>query len=343
MPGLHPTAARAAFACGLAAAVFGAWLATESRTNAGVAFFYAIPVGLVTWWWGGRAGAVAVPACLGLYVLGGTIHPIPHFGVAFALRLAALSGVVAVVSLLRARFTALEHSAEELEAIRAALTPAALPKLSGVDAAAAFVPSHYGVSGDFYLLTNGPDDSAVAIVGDVAGHGPKAARLATFVRARFAAMAANTSDPAELLMLANAALADRPGGELISAVCLRFQSEGSRLTWATAGHPPPLRLPELEELSPVGSTYLLGAEPEIELTNCETSLAPGAGVLAYTDGATDVRGESGMLGLDGLVRLLEPYARLPAEALVRQTETAILDWAKAPVRDDLCLLAMKLA
>ena len=342
MPGLRPTpAARVAFACVLAAAVFGAWLATSSQTNAGVAFFYAIPVGLVTWWWGGRAGAVAVLACLGLYVVGDTIHPIPDFGLAFALRLAALSGVAVVVSLLRTRLTVLEHSAEELEEIRAALTPAALPKLSGVDVAAAFVPSHYGVSGDFYLLTNGPDDSAVAIVGDVAGHGPKAARLATFVRARFAALAGSTSDPAELLTLANAALADRPGGELVSAVCLRFQPEGSRLTWAAAGHPAPLRLPELVELHSTGSTYLLGAEPEIELGNCEASLEPGEGVLAYTDGATDVRSEGGMLGTEGLARLLEPYAGLPAEALVRQAERAILDWARAPVRDDLCLLAMK--
>jgi hypothetical protein len=33
--------------------------------------------------------------------------------------------------------------------------------------------------------------------------------------------------------------------------------------------------------------------------------------------------------------------RLPAEALVKQTARAILDWALIPVRDDLCLLAMK--
>jgi serine phosphatase RsbU (regulator of sigma subunit) len=108
-----------------------------------------------------------------------------------------------------------------------------------------------------------------------------------------------------------------------------------------AGHPPPLRLPELEELPAPGSTYLLSAEPELELSNHEVSLKPGEGALAYTDGATDVRSEGAMLGHEGLARLLAPYAGLPAEALVRQAETAILEWAKAPVRDDLCLLAMK--
>jgi hypothetical protein len=85
------------------------------------------------------------------------------------------------------RLIALEHSAEELEAIRAALAPSSLPELAGVDVAAAFVPSEYGVSGAFYLVTNGPDGSTIAVVGDVVGHGPKASRLATFVGAQLAA------------------------------------------------------------------------------------------------------------------------------------------------------------
>ncbi|HWA53593.1 MAG TPA: hypothetical protein VG816_05410, partial [Solirubrobacterales bacterium] len=154
--------------------------------NVGVGFFYAVPAGLATWWFGRRAGAIALLACGVLYCTGALVHPVPHFGLALALRLLAFAGVVAVVAALRERQQALERSAEELEAIRAALTPTALPRLPGIDAAAAFVSSEHGVSGDFYLLTNGPDRSAVAIVGDVVGHGPGAARLATFVRARLA-------------------------------------------------------------------------------------------------------------------------------------------------------------
>lgn len=341
MPKPTPNAARIAAVLAAGLAIFVVWLSVASRVNAGVAFFYAIPVGLATWWWGRRVGALAALAAVALYAIGAQFHPVADFGLALILRAAAFAGIVAVVSLLRDRLAALEVSAEELEAIRAALTPSTLPRLSGVDAAAAFVPSEYGVSGDFYLLTNGPDGSAVALVGDVAGHGPKAARLATFVRARFAALAASTSDPAELLELTNADLIDRPRRELVSAVCLRFRPEEERLTLATAGHPPPLRLPELEELSPGGSTYLLGAEPDLALRNRDVPLSPGQGVVAYTDGATDVRRGRKMLGLEGLQRVLEPVAKLPAEVVVRKAEKAILEWAEVPIRDDLCLLAMK--
>jgi serine phosphatase RsbU (regulator of sigma subunit) len=340
VPGTTSNSARVAWLCVAALLVFAIWLAAPSSSNVGIGFFYAVPIGLATWWSGPRAGAVALLACSVLYCIGALIDPIPHFGIAIAVRVLAFAGIVAVVSILRERQLALEHSAEELEAIRAALTPAGLPQLPGVDAGAAFVPSEHGVSGDFYLLTNGPDRSAVAIVGDVVGHGPPAAQLATFVRTRFAALAAGTSDPAELLNLVNGALVDRAGHEreLVSAVCLRLR--GEELHWAIAGHPPPLLLPGLEELT-VSSTYLLGADAGLELANREATLRRGEGLVVYTDGATDVRKDDAMLGLEGLRRILSPLAGEPAPTIVSRTEKAILEWAEKPIRDDLCLLALK--
>jgi serine phosphatase RsbU (regulator of sigma subunit) len=339
--GKASNSARVAATCAVALLVFVVWLISPGPSNVGVAFFYAIPVGMATWWYGRRAGAVAVLACGVLFCTGALIQPVDEFALALGVRMLALSGVAVLVALLRERQRVLEHSAEELEAIRAALTPAALPQLPGVDSAAAFIPSEYGVSGDFYLLTNGRDGSAIAIVGDVVGHGPEAARLATFVRARFAAFAAGTSDPAELLSLANGALFERPDSEreLVSAVCLRLCD--SQLSWAIAGHPPPLRLPGLDELSLESSTYLLGAEAELALHNGEIALPRGEGVLIYTDGATDVRREGELLGLGGLAQLLAPLTQLPAAEIVTRVERAILDWAEKPIRDDLCLLVLK--
>lgn len=343
MPRTTSSPARLVWVGASALAVFVVWLVTPAQTNVGIGFFYAVPVGLAAWWGGRRAGAFTVAGCGVLYVAGSLIQPVPHFAATLAVRLLAFVAVAALVSTLREKVSVLEHSVEELEAIRAALTPSALPRLPGLDAAAAFVPSEYGVSGDFYLLTNGPDSSAVAIVGDVVGHGPEAARLATFIRARFAAFAASTSDPAELLMLANGALAGRPRDEraLVSAVCLRFRPTEALLSWAVAGHPLPLRLPGVVELSPEGSTFLLGADPGLTLGNREVALRAGDGVVIYTDGATDVRRDGAMLGLEGLSSFLLPLAKLPAAAMVNQLEKALLAWAEGPIRDDLCLLVLK--
>ncbi len=339
--GLSRTA-RIAWIVAAIAVVFAVWILAGSST-AGIAFFYSVPVGLAAWWFGLRAGLLAALACLGLYAIGHVFQPVPHFGLALLIRGVFLAGVAAVVALIAERLQTLEHSAEELEAIRAALAPTELPDLPGIDAGAAFVPSELGVSGDFYLLTNGPDGSAVAIVGDVVGHGPEAARLATFVRARLAAFAANTTDPAELLTMANAALVDRPGRgqELVSALCVRMRPGEETVCWARAGHPPPLRLPDLVELDPEGSTFLLGAEATLALENTETSIAGTEGLVVYTDGATDVRRGKEMLGLNGLSRLLAPLSGLRARVIVDEVERSILGWADRPIRDDLCLLVLK--
>ncbi len=335
--------ARLAFVCATALLVFGAWLAAPESSSIGIGFFYAVPVGAAAWWWGARGAAVAVAGYAVLYLAGAQIQPVENLGPALAVRLTAFSGVALAAVAVGRRLAELEHSAEELEAIRAALAPSQLPELPAVDAAATFVPSELGVSGDFYLLTNGPDGSTVAIVGDVTGHGAEAARLATFVRARLAALAATTSDPAELLTLANAALVERPRRQrkLVSAVCLRYRPQDSQLSWAVAGHPSPLRLPGLAELPLPTETFLLGATADLTLENDERSLADGEGVLAYTDGATDVRRAGATLGLSGLTRLLEPSAGLPAKEMMDRAEEAILAWAEAPIRDDLCILVLK--
>jgi serine phosphatase RsbU (regulator of sigma subunit) len=342
VPGAASRNARIAWIVLAILAVFVAWLSIGSASS-GIAFFYSIPIGLAAWWFGLRAALLAALVSIAFYVIGSLVHPVPHFGLALSIRAVFLVGVAAAVAAVAERLTALEHSAEELEAIRAALTPADLPELPGVDAGAAFVPSELGVSGDFYLLTNGPDGSAVAIVGDVVGHGPAAARLATFIRARLATFVANTSDPAELLTLTNAALAERPGRnrELVSAICVRLRPGEDKVCWARAGHAPPLRLPQLDELAADGATFLLGAEQRLELENTESSLAGSEGLVVYTDGATDVRRGRQMLGVEGLSGIFAPLSGLAARVMVNEVERAILDWADRPIRDDLCLVVLK--
>lgn len=343
MPGSQSSTARIAWIIAGALTVFVVWLLVSSSGGGGIGFFYAAPIGLAAWWFGLRAGVIAALACLALYAIGALIEPVENVGIALAIRAVAFAAVVVIVSILRERLIALQGSAEELEDIRAALTPASLPDLPDVDAGAAFAPSEYGVSGDFYLLTNGPDGSTVAVVGDVVGHGPRAARVATFIRARLAAFAANTSEPAEILELANTALLERPDREdrIVSAVCLRYEPDGARLSWAIAGHPPPLRLPELTEMRQQGPTLLLGIQPGLSLDSSTVGLGPSEGVLVYTDGATDVRQGNDLLGREGLMGLVTPLAQLPAHQLAHELHGAVLEWTDAPLGDDLCLVVLR--
>ena len=284
--------------------------------------------------------------CIGLYLVGTAIHPVAHFAGALAVRAVVLLAVVAVFAAVRERVLQLEHSAEELEAIRMALTPPSMPAAS--PASTSPRPSSPPSSASPATSTCSPtvpDGSTIAVVGDVVGHGPKAARLATFVRAQIATFAANSSDPAEILTMTNAALLERPGRgeELVSAVCLRFHSE-SRAP-LLGGRRPPAAARAARAAghsdSP-GETLLLGVDDGLSLTTAEAPLGDEDGVLVYTDGATDVRIEEGsMLGLEGLRRLLAPVADLPAEPLVGEIEETLLDWAHGAIKDDICVLVLR--
>ena len=100
------------------------------------------------------------------------------------------------LAVLGERLEAAEHELEDLRAIRDALTPPELPQRPGLELAAAFLPAAAEqVSGDFYLVAEGPQDSTVLVVGDVVGHGLQAARRAAFIRTAFA-VTATFGDPA---------------------------------------------------------------------------------------------------------------------------------------------------
>ena len=178
--------ARIAGCCAAALAIFVLWVAIGSSAQVGVAFFYAIPVGLATWWFGWRVGLGFAAACTGLYLIGTAINPVAHFAGALAVRAVVLLAVVAVFAAVRERVLSARAfgggTGGDPHGADAALD--ACPSCPESTSRRPSSPPSYGVSGDFYLLTNGPDGSTVAVVGDVVGHGPKAARLATFVRAR---------------------------------------------------------------------------------------------------------------------------------------------------------------
>ena len=118
-----------------------------------------------------------------------------------------------------------EHELEDLRAVRDALTPPELPARPGLELAATFIPASADqVSGDFYLVAEGPQESTVLVVGDVVGHGLQAGRRAAFVRTAFAATAPFSDDPSRLLSWANTALIERAGtgSEFVTAACVTY-------------------------------------------------------------------------------------------------------------------------
>jgi sigma-B regulation protein RsbU (phosphoserine phosphatase) len=249
------------------------------------------------------------------------------------------------VAVLHERLETAEHELQDLRAIRDALTPPELPLRPGLELAAAFVPAAEQISGDFYLVAEGPRDSTLLVIGDAVGHGLRAGRRAAFVRTAFAATAPFSDDPCRLLSWANTALVERAGtgDEFVTAACVTYLPNEQLLRWAYAGHPPALWMHDGRELvAPRQGTPLgLGEDPG----PVEGSLRSGGptGVLLYTDGLTEARRAGELFGVEGVSAVLGGLQDPSPSEVVAILRARVAEFADGTLTDDLCMLAAHIA
>ena len=239
-----------------------------------------------------------------------------------------------------------EAELDELRAMRATLVPAELPERADLTLANCFVPATSGVAGDFYLVTDEGEDATTLIVGDVAGKGLAAARTAAFVRASFATFASYTQSPSRLLELANQALIER-GHDfemLVTVVVVVVHPAAQTITWALAGHAPPVRLDDGTPM-PVRPGLPLGLESATGATDATAPLPPGAGFVVFTDGLYEVRGGAGEhegahFGLGRIGEIVRRSGPDP-HGVVRALREAAEEFGDGALTDDLCILAVR--
>jgi serine phosphatase RsbU (regulator of sigma subunit) len=217
-------------------------------------------------------------------------------------------------------------------------------ELPGLAVALRYLPAAQDsyVGGDWYHAAELPDGSVLLAVGDVAGHGTPAATAMAQLRHALRALAVTTTDPGVLLGLLNRLTCDleldKP--ELCgTAVIARYRPESRRLTWAQAGHPPPLlnrggRTVPLDR--PPGP--MLGVTDEATYACATVDLAAGDVLLLYTDGLIEHRRRSLDDGLDEVVTAVDHAVSVaPGQPL-----GSLLDrLRRANPDDDTCILAAR--
>jgi serine phosphatase RsbU (regulator of sigma subunit) len=249
------------------------------------------------------------------------------------------------LAMLRGRLDAAEHELEDLRAIRDALTPPELPGRPGLELAAVFLPAQAErVSGDFYLVAEGPQDSTLLVIGDVVGHGLQAGRRAAFVRTTFAATAPFSDDPWRLLSWANTALVERAGttSDFVTAACLTFHPNDRVLRWAYAGHPPALWMHNGQELAAVNQGLPLGLEADPEYTEGSLRLTGPASLLLYTDGLTEARRDDSFFGIKRVSAVLGALDDPSPSEAIAVLRARVADFAFGTLTDDLCMLAARI-
>jgi hypothetical protein len=218
------------------------------------------------------------------------------------------------------------------------LLPQQLGGIPGVEVVARYEPAaeRTEVGGDWYDAMPVPGDRLFVVVGDVSGHGIKAA--ATMASLRFAARAyaADGCDPAALLTKLGMLLDVADEAEFATVLCALIDPARSKLVVANAGHPSPVlldaggaRYVDVPHGPPIGVPNGAYQQVEVDL------LAEGT-LVAFTDGLVERRGEP--LD-DGLARLLG-WLPTPDISLTDLVST-LVDTVDAGHDDDLAILGVR--
>lgn len=218
-----------------------------------------------------------------------------------------------------------------------------LPTIAGAQVVARYVPAAEAarVGGDWYDAFLHTDGDPVVVIGDVAGHDTAAAAEMGQLRGLLRGIAHYSgAGPAEVLRGLDAAMAAMHTGTLATAAIARLEAGGTRLRWASAGHPPPLVAdPDgtVTVLADGQGDLLLGVDPTTVRRESTMPLRPGAVVLLYTDGLVERRDCDVDTGVGRLSRHLAALAARPLEQLADELLARMLP---ATPRDDVALVAI---
>jgi serine phosphatase RsbU (regulator of sigma subunit) len=219
----------------------------------------------------------------------------------------------AALAIRRARLHEEEHRiAVELQR---GLVPRRLPEVKGLRLVAHYQPAGAvaEVGGDWYDTFALPGGRVGVVVGDVAGKGIPAASTMGQLRSVTRAYALADDGrrlPGEVLTRLNSYQTQHGEGELFTVLYAVVDPHDASVTWASAGHLPPLlRLAGGESMYVEGVDSLMGIE-QLEYTDIRRTLGPGGLLILYTDGLVERRGES--LD-DGFARLQQAAACGPED------------------------------
>ena len=195
----------------------------------------------------------------------------------------------AALAIHKARLFEREHRAAE--SFQEASLPISLPRPPGLVLDAYYAPgrAEAQVGGDWYDALRLVDGRVVLSIGDVAGSGLEAAVTMGNMRQIIRGIAQVHADPALMLDAADRALRLEHPDTFVTAFVGVFDAIGSTLTYASAGHPPPLLRHadgSIEALADAGLPLGLRSNGA-NARSTTVHVTKGSCLVLYTDGLTE--------------------------------------------------------
>jgi PAS domain S-box-containing protein len=196
-----------------------------------------------------------------------------------------------------------------------------LPAVPGLQMAARYLPApdESQVGGDWYDAFTLADGMTALVIGDVVGHDLDAAAGMAQIRSMLRAYAWGHQEAPSSIMRRLDESTRLAGVSMVTLVfgVLGQTDDGAwRLTWTTAGHPPPLLVTHDGQARYLtgGHGMLLGTGTSPARTDASLVLPPQATLVFYTDGLVERRDRPIDDGLERLRRHAASLAHRPLAA-----------------------------
>jgi len=229
------------------------------------------------------------------------------------------------------------------ETLQRAVLPSRLPDVPGAEVAARYLPASAGVEvgGDWYDAFDLRDGRVGIVVGDVAGHGLRAAAVMGQLRNALRAYAVDGDDPHVVVDRLGRLLQEERDAPFATAIYGVYDPATGDLVLSNAGHPAPL-LVTRRGVAPLGEATAppLGVSASPPGPDVRVRLEPDDLLVLYTDGLVERRTEHLDAGVARLVRCLAAQRPdLPGAAVC---DTVVRDVLRGAVQeDDVCVLALR--
>jgi phosphoserine phosphatase RsbU/P len=241
-------------------------------------------------------------------------------------------------------FARVQQDLDAARNIQRSLLPQELPKIDGYSLGFRSITC-YEVGGDYLDIVEQPDGTLLIAVADVAGKGMASAIMATGFRAAFRASAVQGLPLAELAERMNQhhwQEGEEARRRYLTAIFLKLDRATGEAEVVNCGHNPGFLVQpggEIEQFESTGTP--LGMLPGMQYQSQKCLFRPGARLLFYTDGLTEVfRGEEEF----GSERLLEVFSTCPASKandILDALWTVLTDFAEGgPQSDDMTALTL---
>ena len=235
-----------------------------------------------------------------------------------------------------------EQQSATAEALQRTLLPETLAEVAEVELAARYIPGSVDVlvGGDWYDAVPLEDGGLLVAIGDVVGHGVRAATWMGKLRTLVQFCALDGMAPAAMLHRLNAYCFSAVGSDMATALVGIYRPEDGSLRLASAGHPPPLvrRADGSTAIVWEGRGPPLCASDAARYEETEITLEYGDVLVLFTDGLVERRGETFDAGLERLARAVALDAR-DLDQMADSLTTSLLGTDKPA--DDVALLLFR--